>query len=57
MALWVAVFVILFSATLVTFLALGPFRAAPNIATLRTLGLLQYLAALILVGARLLGLA
>ncbi len=55
MALWFLVVLILCSASFVLYLGVGPLRPAPNSGTLRLLAGLQYLAALLLLGARLLG--
>lgn len=55
MALWLVVTFILLSATFILALSLGPLKAAPNIGVLRLFAALQYGAALLLAGARLLG--
>ena len=57
MALWLFVFLILLSASFVFYLSFGPLRKAPNVKTLRLIAGVQCLAALVLVGARLLGAA
>ena len=55
MALWFVVILILLSASFVLYLSVGPLRRAPNAGGLRLIAALQYLAAALLVGARLLG--
>lgn len=55
MALWLVVILILLSATFIMVLALGPLKAAPNARTIQVVAGLQYVAAALLVGARLLG--
>jgi hypothetical protein len=55
MALWFFVILILLSASFVLYLAVGPLRKAPNAGSLRLIAAAQYLAALLLAGARLLG--
>ena len=57
MALWLFVFLILLSASFVTYLSFGPLRKAPNVNALRLIAGVQCLASLVLVGARLLGAA
>ena len=55
MALWFFVVLILLSASFVTYLALGPLRRAPNVGSLRLIAAVQYVAALVLAVAGLLG--
>lgn len=55
MALWFIVILIVLSASFVLFLAAGPLRKAPHASGLRLIAAAQYLAALLLAGARLLG--
>ncbi len=55
MALWLFVFLIVLSASSVLYLSFGPLRRAPNVGSLRLIAAVQYLAALLLAGARLLG--
>jgi hypothetical protein len=57
MALWLFVFLILLSASFVLYLSVGPLRKAPNVNAIRLVAGAQYLAALVLAGARLLGAA
>ncbi|WP_200939644.1 hypothetical protein [Deinococcus sp. Leaf326] len=55
MILWLVVVAILFSATLVLALAMGPLKTAANVGTIRAFAAVQYLAAVLLAGARALG--
>lgn len=55
MALWLVVVAIALSATLILGLTLGPLKAAANIGVIRLFALLQYAAAALLAGARLMG--
>ncbi|GGJ63364.1 hypothetical protein [Deinococcus aquiradiocola] len=55
MALWLFVILILCSASFVLYLTYGPLRRAPNVASLRLVAAVQYLAAVVLAVARLLG--
>lgn len=55
MALWLFAGFILLSATLILALSLGPLKAAPNAGALRVVAYVQYVAAAILVLARVLG--
>lgn len=57
MALWLFVILIVCSASFVLFLSIGPLRKAPNVLALKSIAAAQYLAAALLVGARLLGAA
>ena len=57
MALWLFVILIVLSASFVLYLSFGPLRRAPNVGNLRLIAAFQYLAALLLAGARLLGMA
>ncbi|GBF03965.1 hypothetical protein DAERI_010137 [Deinococcus aerius] len=55
MALWLVVAFIVLSATLILALSLGPLRSVPNVGMLRALAAVQYVAAVLLAGARLTG--
>ncbi|MFC4639269.1 hypothetical protein [Deinococcus hohokamensis] len=55
MVLWLVVAFILLSATLILALSFGPIKAAPNIGVIRLFAAVQYAAAALLAGARLLG--
>ncbi|MEF2279144.1 hypothetical protein V3W47_12610 [Deinococcus sp. YIM 134068] len=55
MALWLVVLFIVLSATLILALTLGPLRTAANVRVLRLFVGVQYAAAALLAGARLLG--
>ncbi|MBB5233206.1 hypothetical protein [Deinococcus budaensis] len=55
MVLWLVAVFIALSATLILALTLGPLRTAANVRVVRTLALVQYAAAALLVGARLTG--
>lgn len=55
MALWLVVGFILVSATTVMVLTFGLLRTAANVRALRVIAAVQYLAAAVLAGARLLG--
>lgn len=55
MLLWLVVAFILFSASAVLYLTVGPLRTAANVNVLRTIAFVQYAAAAVLAGARLLG--
>ncbi len=55
MWLWVFVVLILLSASFVAMLAWGPLKVAPQANALRTVALVQFLLALLLAGARLMG--
>ena len=57
MALWLFVILIVLSASFVLYLSFGPLRRAPNVGNLRLIAAFQYLAALLLAGARLIGMA
>ena len=55
MLLWVVVVAILLSATFILWTSLGPLKTAANVNTIRAFAVIQYVAALVLAGARLLG--
>lgn len=55
MGLWFLFVLILLSASFVLYLSLGPLRRAPNAGSLRLIAGAQYLAALLLLLARLFG--
>ena len=55
MALWFFVVLILLSASFVLYLSYGPLRRAPNVGSLRLIAAVQYVAALVLALAKLLG--
>ncbi len=55
MILWLVVVAILFSATLILALSLGPLKTAANVGTIRAFAAVQYVAAALLAGARALG--
>ncbi|GGK87908.1 hypothetical protein [Deinococcus radiotolerans] len=55
MGLWVFFILILLSASGILALTFGPLKAAPNVGALRTVAYVQYVAALLLLGARLTG--
>ncbi|MEW6421599.1 MAG: hypothetical protein AB1511_07705 [Deinococcota bacterium] len=55
MVLWLVVVFIALSATLILALTLGPLRKAANVWVIRLFAAVQYAAAVVLVGARLLG--
>lgn len=57
MALWVVFGFIVLSATFIMVLSQGPLRAAPSAGALRTVAVVQFAAALVLAGARLIGVA
>lgn len=53
--LWLAVAFIVLSASAIFYLSVGPLRTASNVKTIRAIAYVQYAAAAILIGARLLG--
>ena len=55
MVLWLVVFAILLSASLILALSLGPLKTAANVKTIRLFALIQYVAAAVLAAFRLLG--
>lgn len=55
MGLWLVALFIALSASLILALTLGPLRRAGNVRVLRAFAAVQYVAALLLVGARLTG--
>jgi hypothetical protein len=55
MVLWLVVLFTLLSATLILALTLGPLKAAANVRVIRLFAAVQYAAAALLAGARLLG--
>ncbi|ACO45999.2 hypothetical protein [Deinococcus deserti] len=55
MVLWLVVVFILLSATLILALSFGPLKTAENIRVIRMFAAVQYLAALLLALARLMG--
>ena len=55
MLLWLVVAFILFSASAVLYLTVGPLRTAANVNVIRAFAFVQYAAAAVLAGARLLG--
>lgn len=57
MLLWVFVVLIVCSASFVAMLAWGPLKSTPQAGVLRTVAFVQYLLALLLAGARLMGMA
>ncbi|WP_165953334.1 MULTISPECIES: hypothetical protein [Deinococcus] len=55
MVLWLVVAFIVLSATLILALTLGPLRKAANVRVIQLFAAVQYAAAVLLVGARLMG--
>lgn len=55
MGLWLVVVFILCSASGILYLTFGPLKTASNVMVIRSIAALQYLCAVVLVAARLLG--
>ncbi|WP_197050734.1 hypothetical protein [Deinococcus sp. YIM 77859] len=55
MVLWVVVALIVLSASLILGLTLGPLKTAANVRVVRGFAFVQYVAAILLAGARLTG--
>ncbi|SMB93760.1 hypothetical protein [Deinococcus hopiensis] len=55
MVLWLVVVAIVLSASLILGLTLGPLKTAANIGVIRAFAFVQYAAAALLAGARLMG--